>query len=414
MPFPPKRRSRFPLQSLQEAGKGFSLQSLTVQNKKIMEAPKTLRRPSNWQDFESLCKKLWGEIWNCPEIQKNGRQGQEQSGVDVFGMPFSEKEYYGIQCKGKSEYNHSQFSEAEILDEISKAENFEPKLKKFYLTTTAQNDAKIQAFVRKINIERIAKKEFEVHVFGWESIVDLIDENKQTHDWYLKNQNYKTNKAVKLTFNKNSSDKISFQPRFKQSNITYVHKSQEQDPLYTNTLSAILGKQKRLQDIFQVSNTFEPKINKSFFGFEIVIENIGAEAIEEYKIFLEFDGEIQELKHKDDFGSGLLHIPSNNRNTFLWEDTKTGKIIPRKNILVGDDYIISDRICVKPSPNKSNIIVKWKLVSKDFKDNGELKIEIEPVISIKENTVFIEDHSKLGKVIGKIEDFIVSKDDDEQ
>ncbi len=35
-----------------------------------MEAPQTLRRPSNWQDFESLCKKLWGEIWNCPEIQK--------------------------------------------------------------------------------------------------------------------------------------------------------------------------------------------------------------------------------------------------------------------------------------------------------------------------------------------------------
>lgn len=120
-----------------------------------MEAPKTLRRPSNWQDFETLCKKLWGEIWNCPEIQKNGRQGQEQSGVDVFGMPFSEKEYYGIQCKGKSEYNHSQFSEAEILEEINKAESFEPKLKKFYLTTTAQNDAKIQAFVRKINVDRI-------------------------------------------------------------------------------------------------------------------------------------------------------------------------------------------------------------------------------------------------------------------
>src|SRR5436305_12363210 len=108
-----------------------------------MEAPKTLRRPSNWQDFESLCKKLWGEIWNCPEIQKNGRLGQEQSGVDIFGIPFYEKEYYGIQCKGKNEYNNYQFTELEILDEINKAESFEPKLKKYYLTTTAQNDNKI-------------------------------------------------------------------------------------------------------------------------------------------------------------------------------------------------------------------------------------------------------------------------------
>ncbi|MES2380631.1 MAG: hypothetical protein V4538_06305 [Bacteroidota bacterium] len=39
-----------------------------------MEAPKLLRRPANWQDFESLCKMLWGELWKCPdEIKKNGR-----------------------------------------------------------------------------------------------------------------------------------------------------------------------------------------------------------------------------------------------------------------------------------------------------------------------------------------------------
>ncbi len=90
-----------------------------------MEAPKTLRRPANWQDFESLCKKLWGEIWNCPEIQKNGRLGQEQSGVDVYGIPFGEDEYYGIQCKGKNEYNDNQFTQKEIDDEIEKAKELD-------------------------------------------------------------------------------------------------------------------------------------------------------------------------------------------------------------------------------------------------------------------------------------------------
>jgi hypothetical protein len=40
-----------------------------------MEASKSLRRPTSWQDFETLCKKLWGEIWSCPEIKKNGRSG---------------------------------------------------------------------------------------------------------------------------------------------------------------------------------------------------------------------------------------------------------------------------------------------------------------------------------------------------
>ena len=49
-----------------------------------MQAPKSLLKPQNWQDFETLCKKLWGEIWECREIKKNGRQGQAQNGVDVY------------------------------------------------------------------------------------------------------------------------------------------------------------------------------------------------------------------------------------------------------------------------------------------------------------------------------------------
>ncbi len=43
--------------------------------------------PSNWQDFETLCWRLWKAIWNDRNTQKNGRQGQPQAGVDVFGQP---------------------------------------------------------------------------------------------------------------------------------------------------------------------------------------------------------------------------------------------------------------------------------------------------------------------------------------
>ena len=76
-----------------------------------MKASKTLRKPKNWQDFETLCKKLWGEIWQCPEIQKNGRLGQNQNGVDIYGKPKGEDEYYGIQCKGK-EYTSQSISQS--------------------------------------------------------------------------------------------------------------------------------------------------------------------------------------------------------------------------------------------------------------------------------------------------------------
>ncbi len=65
---------------------------------------KQLPKPENWQDFESLCKKLWG-IPN--KIKKNGRSGQPQHGVDIYGIPKRETEYWCIQCKGKDEYTKS-------------------------------------------------------------------------------------------------------------------------------------------------------------------------------------------------------------------------------------------------------------------------------------------------------------------
>ena len=69
-----------------------------------MKISQSLPRPENWQDFESLCKKLWGEIWSCAEIKKNGRSGQKQAGINLYGILKGETSYFGIQCKGKDKY----------------------------------------------------------------------------------------------------------------------------------------------------------------------------------------------------------------------------------------------------------------------------------------------------------------------
>ena len=92
--------------------------TLGVITKKEMK--KQLRKPENWQDFEGLCKKLWGEIWKVPnKIKKNGRLGQPQSGVDVYAIPKDEQKYWGIQCKGKDEYTKAKLTKKEIDEEIN-------------------------------------------------------------------------------------------------------------------------------------------------------------------------------------------------------------------------------------------------------------------------------------------------------
>jgi Restriction endonuclease len=57
--------------------------------------------PKNWQDFENLCADLWQEKWQDCFIQRYGRSGQAQQGVDIVcresGM--NNDGWTGIQCK---------------------------------------------------------------------------------------------------------------------------------------------------------------------------------------------------------------------------------------------------------------------------------------------------------------------------
>jgi hypothetical protein len=42
--------------------------------------------------FESLCLDLWKDIWQDSGAQNNGRRGQKQDGVDIFGRENGEWE----------------------------------------------------------------------------------------------------------------------------------------------------------------------------------------------------------------------------------------------------------------------------------------------------------------------------------
>lgn len=369
-----------------------------------MEAPKTLARPANWQDFENVCKKLWGEIWNYPEIQKSGRLGQEQYGVDVFGIPENETEYFGIQCKGKSEYNdnqyeHPQFTEKEILKEIEKAKTFEPKLKKWYLATTALNDSKIQTFIRKKNIEHIKAGLFEVHLFSWESIVDLIFENKETYNYYVKSLNYKTKQSVAITFD-NGETELIVNPKFKKNVIIY---KMETD-LYSNPLQG-LNHSNRIPGDFTFF-TSPPKPNQSYFNFKILIKNTGDESIENLKLNLKFIGNIKKLTDTTETSTYQLINPKTRFDTILWEETMTGKVVPAKQILVGDDIFYSDNIFVKADPTETEVLIEWNLLSKHFKSSGVLTIKIESEIK-RERTIKKVDSLKNERTEeGEIEDYL--------
>ena len=131
--------------------------------------------PSNWQDFESLCCDLWREIWEDPNTKKNGRQGQPQNGVDIYGRHHKGNLWSGIQCKCKNNDLNRNLTESEVYNEVQKAKKSLPKLSEFIIATTGPKDARIEEFARKITHEHLKEGLFSVDIWGWDDIKEYLD-----------------------------------------------------------------------------------------------------------------------------------------------------------------------------------------------------------------------------------------------
>ena len=76
--------------------------------------------PRDWTTFEDLCLALFRAEWNDSFAQKNGRTGQPQHGVDVFGSPQTSRGViYGVQCKGKDRRYGAKATIRELEDELA-------------------------------------------------------------------------------------------------------------------------------------------------------------------------------------------------------------------------------------------------------------------------------------------------------
>lgn len=136
----------------------------------------SLPKPKNWQDFESQTRVLVACVLNDPGTQKNGRSGQQQRGVDVYGYRDRRTDcLVGVQCKEKLE---TEVTEEELRAELEKAKSFKPEISEFIQITTAPRDQKIQEVARIITAELAATdRQIRVSVWGWED----VEENAVQH-----------------------------------------------------------------------------------------------------------------------------------------------------------------------------------------------------------------------------------------
>ncbi|KRB95802.1 hypothetical protein ASE11_18585 [Hydrogenophaga sp. Root209] len=129
---------------------------------KEMQLPK----PANWQDFETIVVDAYSQRWKSTTLQKNGRSGQKQHGVDIYGHDDIGRPI-GIQCK--------RFQGAFTLDVIEKeviaAEKFKGQLVTLFVATTVDYDGPLQEKVRLLSDKRVASGKFAIALIFWGDVV---------------------------------------------------------------------------------------------------------------------------------------------------------------------------------------------------------------------------------------------------
>lgn len=131
-----------------------------------MPTPSTslLPIPNSWEEFEDICADLLKRIWKDPYVVRNGRLGQQQNGVDIYGYPaylggHSAKKVAGVQCK-----NVDRVTIAVADREAKKAMGFKPSLSEFIIMTTAVRDANLQQHIRQTQLP------FRFFIMAWDDI----------------------------------------------------------------------------------------------------------------------------------------------------------------------------------------------------------------------------------------------------
>lgn len=130
--------------------------------------------PKSWDEFEDISLSAAKLRWNNDDFQRNGRSGQKQDGVDIYGHD-DDHRFIGVQCKNTVDGITLETVKAEITN----AESFTPKLDKLYIATTAKRDATLQKEIRTISDSRRMAGTFGVTILFWDDVCqDIAKDDK--------------------------------------------------------------------------------------------------------------------------------------------------------------------------------------------------------------------------------------------
>ena len=347
-----------------------------------MEAPVQICKPSNWQDFETLCMKLWGAIWNCEDsIKKNGRNGQKQQGIDIWGQKPNESLYSGIQCKLKS--NNKNLSIQELDKEIGYAQYYKDSLQRLIIATTADKDTKIEEYVRTINRKHKECGLFEVYLFCWDDIVDKMIDYPSVYDWYLGKINGYQEYNLTVMFESEDKTKLIIKPEYEKVITRYVLRD---NPKYLQFQEARKNLEKFSKPVEVLKNitAYRTKetIDKTWCKVPICILNAGHISVDIVKCKIDcYANNVNAVAREiptlaSSFISSWDAIPTEVLTAVNYE---YGIIYqPRERLLVPKDNK-HFHFYIQPKEGIQHFEIACEILCKEYNKTMNLNISVEPI-----------------------------------
>jgi hypothetical protein len=147
-----------------------------------------LPRLPNANDFEELVRDIFSVKLKNPNLQRYGRNGQKQQGIDIVGIvgrDYSANSGAVIQCKNQVNSITDEKLCSEIDSELVEFDKSPFKENNYYFVTSADNSTAVLNHVKKINETRKSEAKSSVEVIFWDDISrDLIANQKIFHKYY--------------------------------------------------------------------------------------------------------------------------------------------------------------------------------------------------------------------------------------
>ncbi len=295
-------------------------------------------------------------------------------------------------------------------------------MKQFIFTTTANKDVAIEEYVRQKDIENRQNGLFEVCLFCWEDIVDLIEERQDTYDWYINNCQYKDNSDIEVSFN--GCENYTIHPEYIRTTTLYKVKEPPK-PFIVNgeDLSSIMNYEAfdwQKKYLPSISLFGKAKIDYRWCTIPIRIVNVGTTTLRDYKLYFWIEQNSYEKLHTGvhyETSVMLSDTVRNDINRRIDENREVYESAVFDNELV---FIPNDKVLVKtdrrlfsfkliPKQGIQEILLNWDFKSHNYRKTGVLKIIVAPVFEDVFKTMEVEESEFVNSKEITIEPKIVEK-----